>query len=68
MDHATSRNRDVGDDRVAESDRLQTNLHLPAETADATVRDLEAPMRRKPASNDVDASRAAQARATEADR
>ncbi len=45
---------------------MQNSFEMPADTAEASARDLASPGVRKPASNDVDEARAAQARAQEA--
>jgi len=65
------RSKDSGDDSIEratvaqEAENYQRTLKLPPDAADAVAQDLNAGPTRKPASDDVDAARAAEARATE---
>ncbi len=69
MDERTNLEQDGADDErpavAQEAENYERNLKLPPDTAQAVAQDLNADATRKPASDDVDRARAAQARATE---
>ncbi|GAC1490384.1 MAG: hypothetical protein NVS1B2_00170 [Vulcanimicrobiaceae bacterium] len=67
-DVATDAERDARPAVADEAQLLQENLKLPPDAAAVTASDLHAGSKRKPASDDVDSARAAEARATENDR